>query len=142
MRSEEVLEIVKTVGTGICGVMLDPGNAVWVMEDPMHQLEKLGEHVLCTSIRDYRIWESENGATLSWTAIGEGAMDFVKYTELMSERCPGVPLQIEFFAMLRLEDAVEIPINSELKDAAAQKSQEQELIKSIGYLRENCEAIQ
>jgi sugar phosphate isomerase/epimerase len=172
MRSEEVLEIVETVGTDICGVMLDPGNAVWAMEDPMHQIEKLGKHVLCTSIRDYRIWESENGATLSWTAIGEGAMDFVKYTEMMSELCPGVPLQIEtisnlrleipfltdkfwesypdlkayhlqeFFAMLRDEDAVEIPINSELKDAAAQKSQEQELIKSIGYLRENCAAIQ
>ena len=172
MRSEEVLEVVETVGTDICGVMLDPGNAVWTMENPMRQIEKLGKHVLCTSIRDYRIWESEQGATLSWTAIGEGAMDFVKYTELMSELCPGVPLQIEtisnlrleipfltdkfwqgypdlkayhlqeFFAMLRDEKSMEIPISSDLKGVAAQEHQKQELMKSVKYLREHCPAIQ
>jgi sugar phosphate isomerase/epimerase len=172
MRSEEVLQVVETVGTDICGVMLDPGNAVWTMENPMHQLEKLGKHVLCTSIRDYRIWESEDGATLSWTAIGDGAMDFPKYTQRMSELCPGVPLQIEtisnlklqipflkddywegypdlkayhlpeFFTMLRDENSFEIPIDTELKGVAAQESQEKELLKSINYLREHCAAIQ
>jgi 3-oxoisoapionate decarboxylase len=103
MRSEELLYIVETVGADICGVMLDPGNAAWAMEDPMNQIKKLGKHVLCTSIRDYRICQSENGATLQWTAIGEGSMDFVKYTEMMSEYCPGIPLQIETISNLRLE---------------------------------------
>ncbi len=95
MRSEEVLQIVETVGTDICGVMLDPGNSVWAMEDPMHHIEKLGKHALCTSVRDYRIWESENGATFQWTALGEGSMDLQKYTQLMTKLCPGVPLNIE-----------------------------------------------
>ena len=103
MRSEELLSLVETVGTDVCGVMLDPGNSVWTMENPMHQIQKLGKHVLCTSIRDYRIWKSENGATFKWTAIGEGAMDFVKYTEMMSELCPGVPLQIETISSARIE---------------------------------------
>jgi hypothetical protein len=155
MRSEELLSLVETVGTDICGVMMDPGNAVWVMENPMHQIETLGKHVLCTSIRDYRIWESENGATLSWTAIGDGAMDFVKYTELMSELCPGVPLQIEtisnlrleipfltdkfwegypdlkayhlqeFFGMLRDKNAYEIPVNTALRDDPAAAQESQ-----------------
>ena len=75
--------------------MLDPGNSVWAMENPMHQIEKLGKHVLCTSVRDYRIWESENGATFQWTALGEGTMDFQHYAKRMSELCPGVPLHIE-----------------------------------------------
>lgn len=95
MRSEEVLSIVKTVGTDVCGVMLDPGNSVWAMENPMRQIDKLGNHVLCTSVRDYKIWESENGATFQWTALGEGTMDFQHYTKRMSELCPGVPLHIE-----------------------------------------------
>jgi len=95
MRSEEVLSIVETVGSDICGVMLDPGNSVWAMENPMHQIENLGKHVLCTSVRDYKIWESENGATFQWTALGQGSMDFQHYTRRMSELCPGVPLHIE-----------------------------------------------
>lgn len=95
MRSEEVLNIVETAGTDICGVMLDPGNSVWAMEDPMQHIEKLGKYALCTSVRDYRVWESENGATFQWTALGEGSMDFQKYTRRMSKLCPGVPLHIE-----------------------------------------------
>jgi len=95
MRSEEVLSIVEAVGTDVCGVMLDPGNSVWAMENPMHQLEKLGKHVLCTSVRDYKIWESEKGATFQWTALGEGSMDFQHYTKRMMELCPEVPLHIE-----------------------------------------------
>jgi len=95
MRSEEVLNIVETVGVDVCGVMLDPGNSVWAMENPMQQIEKLGKHVLCTSVRDYKIWESENGATFQWTALGQGSMDFQHYTKRMSELCPGIPLHIE-----------------------------------------------
>jgi sugar phosphate isomerase/epimerase len=155
MRSEELLSLVETVGTDVCGVMLDPGNSVWSMENPLHQLEILGKYVLCTSIRDYRIWESENGATFTWTAIGEGAMDFAKYTEMMSELCPGVPLQIEtitnlkleipflktdfwdgypdlkayhlqdFLTMLRDKDSVEMPVNLQLKDSPAADQEHQ-----------------
>lgn len=95
MRSDEILQIVETVGSDICGVMLDPGNSVWAMEDPMQHIEKLGKHTLCTSVRDYRIWASENGATFQWTALGEGSMDMQKYTQRMSELCPGVPLNME-----------------------------------------------
>ncbi len=95
MRSEEVLNVVDTVGTDICGVMLDPGNAVYAMENPMSQIEKLGKHVICTSVRDYSIWESENGATFQWTAIGNGSLDVDLYTRRLSELCPGVPLHIE-----------------------------------------------
>ena len=95
MRSEEVLTVIKEVGTDVCGAMLDPGNSVWTMENPMMQIEKLGKYAVCSSIRDYRVWESENGATFQWTAIGEGSMDFRKYTKRMSELCPGVPLNIE-----------------------------------------------
>lgn len=94
-RSEEILAMINTVGSDICGVMLDPGNAVWALEDPMQQLQKLGSHVLCMSVRDYMVWHSEEGATFQWTAIGEGLMDVPAYTRLLREKCPDVPIFIE-----------------------------------------------
>ena len=72
MRSEELLELIEAVGTDICGVMLDPGNAVWALEDPMKQVQLLGKYTVCTSLRDYIVWPSENGATFQWTALGDG----------------------------------------------------------------------
>ena len=174
MRSEEVLSIVETVGTDVCGVMLDPGNSVWAMENPMHQIERLGKHVLCTSVRDYKIWESKNGATFQWTALGEGTMDLRHYTKRMSELCPGVPLHIEtvsnrqneipflqedfwegypnlkaaelldFYKMIRTGQSIKLLFPKDGEDAKlfAQELQKNELIKSINYLRKNCDVIQ
>ena len=75
--------------------MLDPGNALWAMEDPMRQVQMLGRHVLCTSVRDYMIWPSEEGAIFQWTAIGDGLMDAPAFTRTLATLCPGVPLFVE-----------------------------------------------
>jgi sugar phosphate isomerase/epimerase len=95
LRSEELLGLIEEVGTDVCGVMLDPGNAVWAMEDPMQQVQMLGPHVVCTSVRDYMVWESQEGATFQWTAIGRGLMDAPAFTQHMATLCPGVPLFVE-----------------------------------------------
>lgn len=94
-RSDEVLAVIEASGPDLCGAMLDPGNALWAMEDPMQQLEKLGKHVLCSSVRDYMIWESPGGATFQWTAIGEGLMDVATYVNRFRELCPNAPFFVE-----------------------------------------------
>ena len=95
LRSEELLGLIEQVGTDVCGVMLDPGNALWAMEDPMKQIQMLGSHVVCTSVRDYMVWESKEGAIFQWTAIGDGLMDVPAFTRYMATLCPGVPLFVE-----------------------------------------------
>ncbi len=98
LRSEELLQLVQAAGTDVTGVMLDPGNAVWAMEDPLRQLELLGPHVLCTSVRDWMVWESPEGATFQWTAIGEGLMDVPAFVGLMQRHCPAAPLHLEIIS--------------------------------------------
>ena len=95
LRTEEILELIKAVGTDVCGIMLDPGNSLWALEDPMRQLEKLGKYTVCTSIRDWNAWQVEDGAMFQWTAIGSGLMDVPKYVRTFAELCPGVPFNIE-----------------------------------------------
>ena len=95
LRTAEVLEIINEVGADVCGSMLDPGNSVWVMEDPMEQIQTLGKHVVCTSVRDYMVWESREGAMFQWTAIGEGLLEVPAYVQHLGTLCPGVPLFVE-----------------------------------------------
>lgn len=95
LRSDEVLGIIDEVGPDVCGSMLDPGNSLWAMEDPMQHVQTLGKHVVCTSVRDYMVWESEEGATFQWTAVGEGMMDVPAYVQYLATLCPGVPLFVE-----------------------------------------------
>lgn len=95
LRSEELLELIDEVGTDVCGVMLDPGNGLWAMEDPMVHLEALAPHVVCNSLRDYMVWQSEDGATFQWTAVGEGLMDVPTYVQTLAKANPGMPIFVE-----------------------------------------------
>lgn len=95
LRSDELLTLVNETGTDICGALFDPANAVWALEDPMVALKKLGSTIICTSVRDIQVWETDEGATFQGMAIGEGILDFQQYAKTMADLCPGVPLHVE-----------------------------------------------
>jgi len=95
MQAMELASLVEQAGRDYVGVNLDSGNAAWTMEDPLESLEVLGRYALTTSLRDSAIWESANGATVQWTAMGDGDLDLKKYFKRFAELCPGVPVHIE-----------------------------------------------
>ncbi|MEN8795102.1 MAG: sugar phosphate isomerase/epimerase [Akkermansiaceae bacterium] len=95
MHSLELKRLVEEAGPSFVGVNLDAGNAVWTLETPLENLENLGEYVLTTSLRDSQVWESENGVTVQWTAMGEGMVDWKTYFKRFAELCPNAPVQIE-----------------------------------------------
>ena len=95
LRSEELLALIEAVGTDVCGVMLDPGNGLWAMEDPMIHLQALARHAVCNSLRDYMVWESADGATFQWTAIGDGLMDVPTYVQTLAGSNPEMPIFVE-----------------------------------------------
>jgi 3-oxoisoapionate decarboxylase len=101
MQAWELKELVEAAGPDFVGVNLDPGNAAWTLEDPVASLETLAPYVACTSIRDSAIWETPTGATVQWTAMGEGDVDFTRWVELYAQCCATVPVFIETISGLQ-----------------------------------------
>jgi len=95
MQAGELVTLIEAAGKDYVGANLDSGNATWTMEDPLQNLLTLGPYVLTTSMRDSMIWESENGAKVQWTAMGEGCVDLKTYFEKFAELCPNAPVNIE-----------------------------------------------
>jgi len=95
MRSEELAGLVEAAGTDFVGVNFDSGNACWALEDPLAALERLAPFIVTTSLRDSMVWESANGVTVQWTAMGEGCVDLPAFFNLFAEKCPGVTVNIE-----------------------------------------------
>ncbi|MEO7300561.1 MAG: sugar phosphate isomerase/epimerase [Verrucomicrobiota bacterium] len=95
MQAWELVTLIEAAGKDFVGANIDSGNAVWAMEDPVENLKTLAPYVLTTSLRDSAVWESENGATVQWTAMGEGNTDLKTYFKIFAELCPGVPVHIE-----------------------------------------------
>lgn len=95
LRSTELLALIHETGTDICGALFDPANAVWALEDPMDALKTLGSTIVCTSVRDVSVWETDEGAAFQGMAIGEGMLDYILFSKTMAGLCPGVPLHVE-----------------------------------------------
>ena len=95
MQSHELKGLIEAAGRSYVGANIDPGNAVWAMEEPLAHLELLGPYTNSSSVRDTMAWENEEGAVIQWTAIGEGLVDFATYAKRFAELAPGVPLQVE-----------------------------------------------
>lgn len=95
MHSWEVRDLIEEAGKDFTGVNIDSGNAAWTLEDPLDVLETLGPITICSSLRDDMIWETPDGASIQWTAAGEGLIDWKHYCARWLELCPKVPIMIE-----------------------------------------------
>lgn len=95
MQSWELLRLIDRVGPDIVGVTIDSGNHAWTLEDPHVGLQALGPQVICSCLRDDQVWETEDGAVVQWTAIGDGLIDWKAYLAKWQELCPTVPILIE-----------------------------------------------
>jgi sugar phosphate isomerase/epimerase len=95
MQARELVTLIEAAGKDYVGANMDSGNATWTMEDPLASLEILAPYVLTTSLRDSAVWESANGATVQWTAMGNGDIDLKTYFDRFAALCPNVPVHIE-----------------------------------------------
>jgi len=95
MQARELVQLIEAAGKDYVGANMDSGNAVWTLEEPISSLEILGPYALTTSLRDSAVWESEKGATVQWTAMGEGTVDVKAYFKRFAEICPNIPVHIE-----------------------------------------------
>jgi sugar phosphate isomerase/epimerase len=87
--------LIEDAGTDFVGANLDSGNAVWTLEDPMDALEVLGPVTICSSLRDCMVWDVPEGASVQWTAVGDGLIDWQRWTARWRQLCPTVPIMIE-----------------------------------------------
>jgi sugar phosphate isomerase/epimerase len=98
MQAWELITLIEAAGKDYVGATVDSGNATWTMEDPLASLETLGPYALSTGIRDSMIWESEDGAKVQWTAMGDGLVDWKTYFARFAALCPNVPVNLEIIS--------------------------------------------
>ncbi len=101
MQAWELVTLIEAAGRDFVGATMDAGNATWILEDPLQNLEVLGPYALTTGIRDSAVWEYADGAMVLWTAMGDGDVDFKSYVDRFSRLCPDVPFVLEIIPGIR-----------------------------------------
>lgn len=95
LLSFELRELIERAGPHYVGALFDAGNAAWTLEKPLAALARLAPFVLTTGIRDSRVRETQDGATVEWVDLGEGDADVREMARLYAGLCPGRPFSLE-----------------------------------------------
>jgi sugar phosphate isomerase/epimerase len=95
MHSWELVDLIEAAGPDFVGANIDSGNGAWTLENPHDVLDNLGKYTICSSLRDDMIWETPDGASIQWTAVGEGLIDWPRFIAQWEKLCPAVPIMIE-----------------------------------------------
>lgn len=98
LQAWELVKLIEAAGADFVGATLDSGNATWTLESPMLNLEILGPHAVSTGMRDSALWESENGAYVEWTNMGDGHVDWNAYLDTYETLCPDTPFILEIIS--------------------------------------------
>lgn len=93
--ARELNAFIEEAGPEFVGCCLDTGNPMRVLEDPMLTLELLAPYAVTSHIRDSVVYTHPRGAAFQWVALGDGSIDYKKFTRRCAQLCPGVPMQME-----------------------------------------------
>jgi sugar phosphate isomerase/epimerase len=95
LLARELRWLIEAVGPDAVGACLDTGNPAYGGEDPLVSAEVLAEYAVSTHARDTAVWESEEGALAQWTVMGQGNVDLSGIVQLLAERAPACPIDLE-----------------------------------------------
>lgn len=95
MQARELKDLVEEAGSDFVGVCLDSGNSLWAIEDPHLALDVLAPYVLTSHLRDGVVWNTPEGAAVSWTRMGEGRVGIEDYIRRFIELCPASAVSLE-----------------------------------------------
>lgn len=98
MQAWEIVQLCEEAGKEYVGITFDTGNSTWTMEDPLQALEIVAPYVAASALRDSMIWQAPHGATVQWTSMGEGLIDFKTFVPRFRELCPAVPVNVEIIS--------------------------------------------
>ncbi len=103
--SQELVEIIESIGSEWVGVTLDFGNNVSLLEHPMDVIRNLAPISFSTHVKDMAVKEYEDGFLLSEVPLGEGIVDLDEAVRL----CKKGNKDINFSLEMITRDPLKIP---------------------------------
>jgi sugar phosphate isomerase/epimerase len=99
LDSHDLADIIEAVGSDVVGANFDIGNAFSVCEDPLVFGKKLGSSIINIHLKDYKIFQSEEGFRLVRCPLGEGSVDFKAILPELARSSPNAKMVVELGAL-------------------------------------------
>jgi len=103
--TDELVDILRGIGSPHVGACVDFGNNLAFLEDPLETAEKLAPFAVTTHVKDNVMVPAEKGFLLGDVAVGEGVLPLERMVATLRRHRPDVPLVLEVIT----RDALVVP---------------------------------
>jgi sugar phosphate isomerase/epimerase len=108
-RADELIAILKRIGSAHVGACVDTGNSIALLEDPTAVVEALAPWAFTTHLKDMAVQEYEHGFLLAEVPLGEGFLDLGRLVRVLRAARPEVRLNLEMIT----RDPLQVPCLTE-----------------------------
>ena len=129
----EMVAMMKKISSEYVGVLVDTGNSIALLEDPMGTVEAYAPYAMSTHIKDMGVEEHRDGFLLSEVALGEGFLDLARIFQILAQAKPGLRFTLEMIT----RDPLQIPCLTPKYWATMPETPAQDLAAMLGLVRRN-----
>lgn len=104
-RADELIDLLKKLGSRQVGVCVDTGNSIALLEDPLEVVETLAPLAFTTHLKDMGVAEYADGFLLSEVPFGTGFLDLKRIVAVLRKARPRVRLNVEMIT----RDPLQVP---------------------------------
>lgn len=104
-RADELVDVIRKLGSEHVGVCLDTGNNIALLEDPWQVIDTLAPVTMTVHLKDMGVEESADGFLLAEVPLGAGFLDIPRIIERVSRANP----QTRFNLEMMTRDPLRIP---------------------------------
>jgi hypothetical protein len=94
-RADELIDLLKRLGSRQVGVCVDTGNSIALLEDPMAVVEAYAPLAFSTHLKDMGVQEYENGFLLAEVPFGSGFLDMKRIVGVLRKARPEIRCNVE-----------------------------------------------
>lgn len=135
-RIDQMLDMLKRLGSEYVGVCVDTNNSFALLEDPMDVVEAYAPVAFSVHLKDMAVAEYEDGFLLADVPLGQGVLDLAKMVEVLRKANPKINFSLE----MSTRDALEVPCLTDKYWATFAAVPGSDLARTLRYVRTNAAA--
>jgi sugar phosphate isomerase/epimerase len=132
-RIDQMLDMLKRLGSEYIGVCVDTGNSFALLEDPMAVIEAYAPVSFSAHLKDMAVAEYEDGFLLADVPLGEGVLDLSKMVEILRKANPDIRFSLE----MSTRDPLKVPCLAETYWVTFADVPGSDLARTLKYVRAN-----
>jgi len=132
-RIDQMLEMLKRLGSEYIGVCVDTNNSLALLEDPMAVVEAYAPCAFSAHLKDLAVAEYDDGFLLADVVLGRGLLDLARMVDTLRK----ANREIQFSLEMATRDALKVPCLTERYWATFEDVRGRDLSRTLRYVRAN-----